>query len=138
MHAADCFVDTNVLLYAHDRDAKAKHGIARELVTEFWNQDTMPSLSVQVLQELFVNLTKKGVSLKAATDVVRDYSTWRVEENTTELLEAGIEAMKRWQTSFWDGLIVAAANASGASILLSEDLNSGQKYGNVIVRNPFL
>lgn len=135
MHG-DVFIDTNILVYAHDRDAGKRHEQARMRVAELWQRQSLPWVSVQVLQEFFVNLHRKGVPLSEARSAIQDYSTWRVVENTVSLLERGLLEMERWQLSFWDGLILAAARQAGATTLWSEDFNEGQDYGGVAVVNP--
>jgi predicted nucleic acid-binding protein len=134
---AEVFIDTNVLVYAHDRDAGEKHDRAKQLVVGFWRSKPLPWLSVQVLQELLVTLCRKGVPVSAARDTVQDYLHWRVVENGVGLLKAGMEEMGRWQLSFWDGLILAAARSVGASTVYSEDLNAEQDYAGIGVLNPF-
>jgi predicted nucleic acid-binding protein len=136
--SARVFVDTNILVYAHDLDAGEKHERAKRRVAELWSRPTPPALSVQVLQELFVSLQRRGVTRVAAREVVEDYLHWRVVENTGDLLLEGIAAMDRWSLSFWDALIVAAARKAGAKELWSEDLNVGQDYGGVKVVNPLV
>ncbi len=133
---ADVFVDTNILVYAHDRDAGRKHARARDLLEKAWLSDKFPAISVQVLQELFVNLRKHGVSLAEAREIVSDYSSWRVAGNTVDLCLQAIEESERWQVSFWDGLILAAARSLRATIVWSEDLNTGQDFGGIRVVNP--
>jgi len=132
----DVFVDANILVYAHDRDAGTKHTQARQRVTELWQAETMPWVSVQVLQEFFVNLHRRGVPLAEAREAVRDYSRWRVVENTVALLDRGVSEMERWRLSFWDGLILAAVRQAGAPTLWTEDLSEGQDYGGIRVINP--
>lgn len=134
---AECFVDTNILVYAHDCQAGGKHRAAKDLVANFWKDDRWPSISVQVLQEFYVNLQRKGVPEVEARAAVKDYAAWRVVENTVTLLEAGIDEMQRWQLSFWDGLILAAARHAGARVIHSEDLSDTEDYGGLRVRNPF-
>jgi predicted nucleic acid-binding protein len=135
--SADCFVDTNILVYAHDREAGDKHEIAKRLVATLWREPKWPAVSVQVLQELYVNLHRKGVSLVEARETVGDYAAWQVVDNTLSLLEAGIDEMGRWQISFWDSLIVAAARQAGVSVIYSEDLSANQDYAGLRVVNPF-
>lgn len=132
-----CFVDTNILVYAHDSDAGDKHRTAKDLVTSLWKADRWPSISVQVLQEFYVNLQRKGVQAAEARAAAKDYAAWRVVENTVILLESGIDEMERWQLSFWDGLILAAARHAGARVIYSEDLSDTQDYGGLRVKNPF-
>ncbi|MCL4176359.1 MAG: PIN domain-containing protein [Verrucomicrobia bacterium] len=135
---ASKFLDTNILLYAYDLDAPAKRATALRLVELGWTAPGDTAISVQVLQELHVNLVKRGVSLTEATRTVRDFAGWPVVDNTLELLELALEEQARWEISLWDSLILAAARASGASELITEDLSHGQNYGGVKVVNPFL
>jgi predicted nucleic acid-binding protein len=132
------FVDTNILMYAHDTSAGEKHERAKALVEELW-RDRTGVVSTQVLQELAVNLRKKvrrPLDSKATRDIVADYLTWQVVVNGGESILEAFELEVRYQISFWDALIVQAAQASGAEILYSEDLSDGQAYGPVRVVNP--
>lgn len=131
------FVDTNILVYAHDRDAENKYQMAKNKVTDLWNSSMSPAISVQVLQELYVNLRKKKVSADDAQQTIQDYLAWDVIENDTELLIEGIELQKRWQSSFWDALILAAAKRAQAQVIWSEDFNTNQIYDDILVVNPF-
>ncbi|MFC1852471.1 PIN domain-containing protein [candidate division CSSED10-310 bacterium] len=130
------FVDTNILVYAYDRDAGLKRDKAQKIMTALWNQHIMPSISIQVLQELYVNLRKKNVPIHEAGEIIKDYLSWNVIENTVYILTAGIHLSQQYCVSFWDALIIAAAQQSGANLLYSEDLNDGQIYGSVKVINP--
>ena len=134
------FVDTNILMYAHDTAAADKHARAKALVEELW-QNRSGVVSTQVLQELAVNLrrkAKKPLDAKATREVVSDYLTWQVVVNGGDSILEALDLGARYQISFWDGLIVQAAQASGAEILYSEDLAGGQAYGSVRVVNPLL
>ncbi|MCL4177430.1 MAG: PIN domain-containing protein [Verrucomicrobia bacterium] len=131
------FLDTNILLYAYDLDAPAKRAVALRLVEQGWTAPGDTAISVQVLQEMHVNLGKRGVSQAEATRIVRDLTSWPVVDNSLALLQAGLDEQSRWGISLWDALILAAARASGASELITEDLNHGQDYGGVRVLNPF-
>jgi predicted nucleic acid-binding protein len=131
------FVDTNILLYAFDRDASAKQAVALRLWQSWLQEPGETALSVQVLQELHVNLTRKGRSQAEAYAIVRDFYGLPLVENTLELFDAALAAQERWQLSLWDAMILAAAQASGAQELVTEDFNSGQDYGGVVARNPF-
>jgi predicted nucleic acid-binding protein len=135
---ASKFLDTNILLYAYDLDAPAKRAAALRWVEQGWTAPGDTAISVQVLQELHVNLVRRGVSQTEATRIVRDFADWPVVDNTLELLQAALDEQVRWGISLWDSLILAAARASGASELITEDLNHGQDYGGVEVVNPFL
>ncbi|HEX7478672.1 MAG TPA: PIN domain-containing protein [Polyangiales bacterium] len=126
-------------MYADDRDAKAKHEIARDLILELWD-DRSGVLSIQVLQEFYVTVTrklKKPLSSAKAQEVVEEYLTWAVVENTGALLTAAIDLQQKAQLSFWDAMVVQAAIEAGCTKLYSEDLNDGQHFGSVIVVNPF-
>lgn len=133
------FVDTNILVYAEDRDAKEKHEVARDLVVELWNERS-GVLSVQVLQELYVTVTRKlkrPLSAARAFEMVDEYLTWTIVDNAGRLLKSAIELQQKAQLSFWDAMVVQAAIESGCDRLYSEDLNAGQRFGSLVVVNPF-
>jgi predicted nucleic acid-binding protein len=133
------FVDTNILMYAHDASAGQKHERARALVEEMW-RDRTGVVSTQVLQELSVNLRKKArrpLDPEAVRDIVADYLTWQVVVNGGESILGAIDLEMRHRISFWDALVVYAAEMSGAEILYSEDLSDGRTYGSVRAANPF-
>ena len=135
-----CFVDTNILMYAHDTAAGEKHERARALVEELW-RDRTGVVSTQVLQELIVNLRRKAakpLDSAAAREVVVDYLAWQVVVNSGESILHALDLEQRYRISFWDALIVHAAEVSGASVLYSEDLSNGQRYGAVTVVNPLI
>src|SRR5262249_42748362 len=113
--SARFFVDTNILMYAHDRSAGAKHERAKALVEELWSNRT-GVISTQVLQELSVNLRKKvrrPLDLRTTRDVVADYLSWQVTANSRESILDAIDLESRYQISFWDALVIQAAQASG-------------------------
>jgi predicted nucleic acid-binding protein len=133
-----CFVDTNILVYAHDNSAGVKHGRAQSLLERLWDSG-QGVLSTQVLQELCVNLRRKVTRPLPADTVrqlIRDYSTWEVVINTPESILEALNIEVRYKISFWDALVLQAAAISGASILYSEDLAAGQSYGGIHVVNP--
>jgi predicted nucleic acid-binding protein len=136
--SATKFLDTNILLYAYDLDAPAKRAVALRLVEEGWLALGEIAISVQVLQEMHVNLGRQGVSQVEATLIVRDFTAWPVVDHTLDLLQAGLDEQARWKVSLWDALIIAAARTSGASELITEDFNHGQDYDGVRAMNPFL
>ena len=138
MSDSQVFVDTNILVYAHDLDAGAKHQIARDRVKELWKRPLPPAVSVQVLQESYVNLVRKGLAPNVVAATVTDYFRWHVVNNDPTLLVEGIAVSQRWKISLWDGLIVSAALRANAPHLWSEDLSAGQDYGGVVVVNPLL
>lgn len=137
---SDCFVDTNILVYAFDRSALRKHVIAAQFVKELWDNET-GCVSIQVLQELFVNVTCKitsPVEQQTARQIVADLGQWRVHSPEVSDLLLAIDYQKRYQLSFWDAMIVQSASRLNCNQLLSEDLNHGQVYGTVQVINPFI
>ncbi|MDE0064273.1 MAG: PIN domain-containing protein [Gammaproteobacteria bacterium] len=137
--AAKTFVDTNILVYAHDRSAGTKHEVAQQRLEELWAAGC-GVVSTQVLQELYTIVTRKVASplpIAEARQLVNDYLVWECIVNGPEAIVGAFDYESRYLISFWDSLIVHAANVSEAGVLLSEDLNSGQRYGNVLVENPF-
>lgn len=132
------FVDTNILMYAHDTSTGSKHERAKALVAELW-RNRRGVVSTQVLQELSVNLRRKAgrpLEAKATREIVADYLTWQVVVNGGESILEALDLEARYQVSFWDALVLHAAHASGAEVLYSEDLSDGQMYGSVRVINP--
>ncbi|HEX7363089.1 MAG TPA: PIN domain-containing protein [Bryobacteraceae bacterium] len=132
------FVDTNILMYAHDASAGAKHDRAKAVVEELW-RDRSGAISTQVLQELCVNLRRKATrpaSARTTREIVADYLSWEVMINTGQSILEALSIEERYRISFWDALIVQAAEASGATVLYSEDLSDGQIYNGVRVKNP--
>lgn len=132
------FVDTNVLVYAHDRGAGSRHERARDLVETLW-RDRSGVISTQVVQELYVNLRRKArnpVPAGEVTQLLEDYLRWHVVVNDGASILGAVALEKRYRISFWDALIVRAANDSGASVLYSEDLSHGQSYDGTRVVNP--
>ena len=134
----DAFLDTNVLIYAVSSapEEAPKKERALELVE---NEDF--GLSAQVLQEFFVNVTRKiadPLSPDVAVELLEQFCRFPMVLTDYPLIVAGVEMSLRYGISFWDGAIVAAAQALGATTLFSEDLSHGQEYGGVRVVNPFL
>ncbi len=134
------FVDTNVLVYAHDVTAGDKHGRARALLEELW--DTREGcLSVQVLQEFFVTTTRKipkPLEAPAAGQIINDLALWHVHAPAARDVLAAIDIHQQSGASFWDAMIIRSAQELGCQTLYSEDLNPGQTYAGVRVSNPFL
>lgn len=133
------FLDTNVLIYAHDRSAGAKHDRARMLITDLWNSGK-GCLSIQVLQEFYVNVTRnvpRPLDGPTAAQIISDLARWTVHvPNVADVLGA-IEVQQRNQISFWDAMIVASAVQLGCEVIWSEDLKPGHIYEGVRVTNPF-
>ncbi|PYU81224.1 MAG: PIN domain nuclease [Acidobacteria bacterium] len=136
--SAKCFVDTNILVYAHDRETGLKHNRARAVIEQLWRSGG-GVLSTQVLQELCINVRRKAsrpLSLEETRRLLRDYLSWDVVVNTGESVLEALALESRFKISFWDALIVQAAGISGATVLYSEDLADGHLYGSVRVINP--
>lgn len=134
---AERFLDTNILLYGYDLDALDKRSVAQSLLEEAWLKPGKTAISVQVLQEFYVNFVRAGHATSEAVTLIEDFSRWPVIDNSLALLRQGLALQSRWQLSHWDAMILAAAQSSGARELLTEDLNHGQDYGRVRVINPF-
>lgn len=133
------FLDTNILVYAHDLSAGNKHIRAKELVRELW-QSGEGCLSIQVLQEFYVNVTQKvakPLSAEVAAQIIADLSRWLVHHPGVEDVLDAIRLQGRYQIAFWDAMIVASAIQLGCQTLWSEDLNPGQSYDQVRVLSPF-
>ena len=133
------FVDTNIVLYAYDQREPEKSAIAREILSDLW-RTREGHLSTQVLQELYVNLTRKlrvVVPRSKARALVGRYGRWPVHTITTgDILEAA-DLEQRDSLSFWDALIVVAAVRGGAERIISEDFQHGRTIGGVRIENPF-
>jgi predicted nucleic acid-binding protein len=133
------FVDTNVLIYAHDVDAGRKHDVAKAVLRDLW-AERAGVLSTQVLQEFYVNATrklKKSLARQEARSVVETYAAWCVDSITPVDVSAAFQIEDRARIGFWDALILAVALRSGARRVLSEDLNAGQKIAGLTIHNPF-
>lgn len=137
---APVFVDTNVLVYAHDRSSPSKQQQAQQVVRACWTAQN-GCLSLQVLQEFYVTVTRKiqpPLPLPLARELVGLYSRWRVAViGPKELLEA-CEVQERHSLSFWDALIFCSARMIGAEQLYSEDFQHGQELLGIRICNPFV
>ncbi len=134
------FVDTNVLVYAHDLDAGSKREIAASVVQKLWDQE-IGVISTQVLQEFYVNLTQKipkPLSPATARGIIENYFFWPVELNDSNTILLASEIGERHILSFWDSLIIAAARNAKADKIFTEDLNHGQLIEGILIENPFL
>lgn len=132
------FVDTNILVYAHDASAQEKHARSRELLRTLWAEGG-GGLSIQVLQEFYVNITRKvprPLAPSIAAEIIGDLAAWNVHSPTSEDIQEAIRLQQRYGLSFWDAMILTSAKAIGCATVWSEDLNAGQRYDNVQVVNP--
>ena len=136
---APVFVDTNVLLYARDASEPVKQPLAAAWLALLWRERSGRT-SIQVLSEYCVNATRKlrpGMSADEAWDDVRALLAWRPQPLDRAVLESGRELERRFRLSWWDSLVVAAAQLQGCALLLTEDLQDGMAFGQVTVRSPF-
>jgi predicted nucleic acid-binding protein len=132
------FIDTNILLYAISRDPgeqdKAKR--ANDILT-----DRDLTLSVQVLQEFYVQATRASrpdaIAHQQAARLIESFRRFEVQDVTSAIMLAALDASQRFQLSYWDAAIIEASRAMGCTEVLSEDLNDGQDYAGVRVTNPF-
>jgi len=127
------------LLYAHDDSAGAKRDRARALMEQLW-ESRDGCLSVQVLQEFFVNVTRKiakPLSTEAAKEIIADFSRWHMHVPAADDVLDAIGIHQRAGISFRDAMIVRSAAEMGCAVLYSEDLNASQEYSGVRVANPF-
>lgn len=137
---ATIFVDTNVFVYARDTAHAHKHALAVAWLDRIW-RDQSGRTSMQVLSELYVTLTGKlrpGISADDAWDDVEALLAWNPIEVDRDLMVRAHEIVARHHLSWWDGMIVAAAQLQDCDALLSEDLQHGMRFGQVIVQSPFL
>jgi predicted nucleic acid-binding protein len=133
------FIDTNVLVYAHDTDAGGKHAHARTLLGNLWDSRS-GSLSTQVLQEFYAVVTRKfkpAMPLAKARAIVVAYGEWCDVATEPQLIVAASRLEEEHTLSFWDALIVQAAISAGAERLVSEDLQDGRRFGALTIENPF-
>lgn len=133
------FVDTNVLIYAHDASEPAKQLVAREALARLWDTRT-GILSTQVLQEFYAVATgRSSLPMRPAhaREIVRLYSAWPVVTVDPVLILAATDLHEHRSISFWDALIVVAAQQAGADTILTEDLSDGDVIDGVRIVNPF-
>jgi predicted nucleic acid-binding protein len=133
------FVDTNILLYWRDASEPEKQAIAAAKLAELW-ETRAGRLSVQVLNEYFVNVTRKldpGLSPEEAWDDIEALFAWDPLPIDMPMLTRAFAVQRRYQLSWWDSMIVAAAEAAGCTRILSEDLSHDMNYFGITVENPF-
>jgi predicted nucleic acid-binding protein len=133
------FVDTNILVYAHDENDIVKHNRAVDLLDLLWDE-RRGVVSTQVLQEFVVNLERNVSTTLSAAEVrrrVEDFLAWEIVVNQPRAVVRALDIAERHRISFWDALIVQAAANAGCEVLYSEDFSHGQEYEGVLVVNPF-
>lgn len=133
------FVDTNILVYAHDIDAGEKYQTAGKRISQLW-ESRSGIISTQVLQEFYVTLTRKIPQLLdklMVRTILKSYLSWDVVVNNTDIILHASEIEESHMISYRDALIVSAAFSSNADIILTEDLNPGQTIEGILIENPF-
>jgi predicted nucleic acid-binding protein len=133
------FLDTNILVYAYDQHEPRKQRIAQELITDGLEKEKL-FLSVQVLGEFFNVVTRhipQPMTSDQAQEIITIISYLPVQEIDLAMVNRAIDTHKRYQISYWDALIVSAAERAGCALILTEDLSAGQAYRGIVVRNPF-
>lgn len=131
------FVDTNVLIYAHDQSAGKKRVAAEQLLARLWDQAN-GCLSLQVLVEFYSAATAKlSLPGKLAEDIITDLSGWTIHRLSYDDVIAASQMHRRHKLHWRDALMLQSALAMGCSILWTEDLSHGQTFGSLTIRNPF-
>ncbi|MGB5749467.1 MAG: PIN domain-containing protein [Desulfobacterales bacterium] len=134
------FVDTNILIYAHDLDAGQRNEISAAILRVLW-ENRIGIISTQVLQEFYVNVTRKienPLPKSKARGIIESYLAWPVELNDARTVLSASEIEERYMLSFWDAMIVASARKVKAEKILTEDLNHGQEIEGIYIENPFV
>ncbi len=134
------FVDSNILVYRRDAYAKDKQTRADEWLRMLWRRG-QGRLSIQVLNEFYVTVTQKlkpGMAQQEARDEVTDFFAWKPVAMTSWVVQAAFVVQSKYALSYWDSLIVSAAQAAQCRYLLTEDLQHGQEFDGLVVTNPFL
>jgi predicted nucleic acid-binding protein len=133
------FVDTNILVYAHDSNSSDRQRVAQTVLKELWDNRS-GALSTQVLQEFHAVATRKlkpPMPKSGARRIVADYSVWCTVDTDPLLIVSASRLEEEHSLAFWDALVIEAALRSGATWLLSEDLQDGRRFANLTIRNPF-
>ena len=134
------FLDTNALVYAHDRSAGEKYRRALHLLEQVTTQESA-ALSIQVLQEFFVTVTTKlpkPMPVQDAAAIVSDLGALPTHAPDLTDVVAAIDIHDRLRVSFWDAMILRSASVLGCAVVWSEDLAHKRRYDDLEVRNPFI
>ena len=132
------FVDTNILIYAHDGGAGEKHSKSVELLSRLFDAGS-GALSIQVLAEFYAAASKKlGMKSKEIEQAIRDLGSWAIHRPAHADVVRACEIHRRYKTGWWDALVINSAIELGCSVLWSEDFAHGQRYGGIRVQNPFV
>ncbi len=133
------FLDTNIIVYAHDRSSREKHAVARDIMDYLW-ESRKGVISIQVLQEFFVCVTRKIVKpllIKNARTILEYLLNWDVVVNDKYITLKAIDLQEKYRLSYWDSLVIQAAIQGQARLLISEDLPDGQVVEGLKILNPF-
>ena len=138
MKGAD-FIDTNIIVYAYDNHFPDKQQRAREIIISAVRSGN-GVLSTQVLGEFFTVVTRKikmPLSVRNTRSIIKYMGNMRVQEIDLLIVERALDTLEQYKISYWDSLIIAAAERAQCKRILSEDLNAGQKYHGIEIINPF-
>ena len=133
------FLDTNVLVCANDQTEAAKQAAAVRLITD-GIRSGKAVISTQVLSEFWVTVTEKiqvPLDREKAEKEIESFRALIVIGIEYHTVKTAVHIQRRYQLSYWEALILSAAQMAGCEYVFSEDLNEGQRYGNVVVHNPF-
>ncbi len=137
---ANCFVDTNILVYSRDASEPEKQVKAKQWLTQLWQQET-GRISAQVMNEYYVTVTQKlkpGLSRDQARSDLRALAVWQPLEISTQLIESAWDVQDQYDYSWWDSLVIASALFLDCQYLLSEDMQHEQSFGRLTIINPFV
>jgi len=131
------FIDTNILIYAHDSTAGKKHEVSRDLIARLFESRT-GAVSTQILAEFYSVCRKLPLGTERAEQIIADLGSWTVHSLLHSDLIAASTLHRRHQVAWWDALVVVSAQQLGCTTLWTEDLSDGQRFGGLTIRNPFL
>ncbi len=138
--SANCFVDTNILVYARDSSEPEKQVLAEQWLTQLW-QHELGRISTQVMNEYYVTVTQKlepGLSIEQARSDLRALAVWQPLDISLTLIESAWDIQDQYAYSWWDTLIISSAIFLDCRYLLSEDMQHEQSIGKLSIINPFL
>ena len=131
------FVDTNVVLYSLDADAGQRYEISVALLSRLL-ADRSGVVSVQVLVEFYQNAIRKfRITSEEAEAILEDFARWRLHCPDHRSVMSAIQLQRRYQLAWYDAMILNSAMESGCSILWTEDFQDGQRFGDLVIRNPY-
>jgi predicted nucleic acid-binding protein len=134
------FLDTNILLYARDLSEPSKQPVAQEIIAKAWQQ-RMGRISIQILNEYFVNVTRKlkpGLSAEEAWNDMDLFMAWNPVPIDRQLISGAFLVYQKYGLSWWDSMVISAAQIANCTSIISEDLSHHQEYFGIQVINPFL